>query len=70
MKEQGLDQNPPNRVAGIERGHRVLKDHLHAAPQRAHLALGQTRNVLAVEANRPGLNVDKPQQGATQRRLT
>ena len=32
MKEKWLDQDAPDRVARVERRHRVLEDHLHATP--------------------------------------
>ena len=32
MKEKRLDQDAPDRVARIERSHRVLENHLHAPP--------------------------------------
>jgi len=32
MKEERLDQDSPDCMARIERGHRILENHLHAAP--------------------------------------
>ena len=42
----------PDALARVERGVRVLEDHLHLAPVRAQLAARQRRDVAAVEAHR------------------
>ena len=46
--ERGADDGA-DRVPGIERGVGILEDHLDLAPQRAHLALPQMGDVMAVD---------------------
>ena len=46
-----LPDESPNRVTGIERRERVLEDHLHPRPQGPQLALGEPRDVAAVEGD-------------------
>ena len=67
MKEERLDQDSPDRMARVERGHRVLENHLHAAPQRPHFRLRQSRNVAAVEGDAAGVDVDEPHERAPER---
>ena len=43
VKQHRLGHDAPDRVARIERGHRILKDHLHAPAQRAHPGFRQPR---------------------------
>src|SRR3984885_9785046 len=69
MKEERLDQDSPDRMARVERGHRVLENHLHAAPQRPHLELRQLRDVLPVEHDPARIDVDEPHERAAERRL-
>ena len=51
-----------HRVPGIQRRVRVLEDHLHLAPQRAHGARPQVRDVAAVEYDLPGRRLDESHQ--------
>ena len=67
MKEERLDQDSPDRMARIERGHRVLENHLHAPPQRPHFRLRQSRNVAAVEDDAARVDVDEPHERAPKR---
>src|ERR1700733_1067983 len=67
MKEERLDQDSPDRMSWIERGHRILENHLHAPPQRAHLRLRQSRDVLPIEGDAAGVDVDEPHECAPKR---
>ena len=44
----------PNGVPRIERAERVLKDHLHLAPQRPEVRLGHGENVFTFKEDRAG----------------
>ena len=67
MKEQRLDQDAPDRMARVERGHRVLEDHLHAPPAAAAFPTRQLRDVLPVEDDLARVDVDEAQQRAAER---
>ena len=67
MKEERLDQDTPDRVARVERRHRVLENHLHATPERPHLRLGQLRDVLSVKDDLACFDVDEAQERAAER---
>ena len=67
MKEERLDEDSPDRVARVERGHRVLENHLHAPPERPHLRLRQLRDVLPVEGDPASVDVDEPHERAAER---
>ena len=69
MKKEWRDQDPPDCMARIERCHRVLENHLHAAPERPHFRFGQMRNVAPVEGDAAGVDVDEPHERAPERRL-
>ncbi|MCY1295760.1 hypothetical protein D9M70_451170 [compost metagenome] len=56
-------------MARIERGERVLEDHLHVASQRAELALGQPGDVLTVEQQRATIDIRQAQQAFADGRL-
>ena len=49
VRAQRLADDPADAVARVERGERVLEDHLHPPTQRAEVALAQPRDVLPVE---------------------
>jgi hypothetical protein len=52
VQAQGLSNLLPDRVQGVERRHRLLKNHRHAGTaQLAHLRLGQAHQLLALERN-------------------
>jgi len=48
----GFDEGLLDGVAGVQRGERVLEDHLRVAPERPELAPGELREVLAAEVHR------------------
>ena len=54
----------PHRVPGIERGVGILEDHLDLAPQRAHPALPQVRDVVAVDHDLAAGRLVQPGQQA------
>ena len=53
----------------VERRVRVLEDDLHAAPNRAELALGHARDLVALELDAPLGRRHEPEQGSPERRL-
>ena len=66
---QRLADHPPDRVARVQRGVRVLEDHLHPLPQRPQLALAHVRDVGAVEEDRAAGGLVQAQQRPADRRL-
>jgi hypothetical protein len=60
MEQHRLEQYPANVVPGIERAHRILEDHLHAAPQRSDHLLGAVRNFAPVEGDAARRDVSQP----------
>ena len=56
--------DPSDRVPGVERRVGVLEDHLDLAPQRAHLALTQVRDVVAVDHDLAAGRLVQPDQQA------
>ncbi len=69
VQQQGLGQDAADGVARIERGHRILKDHLHAPPERPHGTGREIGDRLAIETERTGRGRHEAQQCAAQRRL-
>ncbi len=69
MKQQRLRDDAPDRMARVERRHRVLEDELHAPPQRAHLRFAEPRDVAPVEDDAAGGRSTSLQQRAPQGRL-
>ena len=55
--------------ARVERGQRVLKDHLHVAAVGAHAGLRQAGQVLAQPRHRSAGRLDQLQHGAAERGL-
>ena len=56
-------------MARIERGHRILKDHLHAPAQRPPRPLVERGNIIAVEYDRARGRLDQAEQRASERGL-
>ena len=54
VRLQRLGDDIPHRHTGVQRGVRVLKDHLHFAADRLQLALAHMGNVLPVQQNFAG----------------
>ena len=52
VQQDRLDQDAADRVARVERGHRVLEDHLHASAQPPQRLVGEGREVRPVESAR------------------
>src|SRR6266576_7272709 len=66
---QRLADDPADAVPGVERGERVLEDHLHAPPQGPQLLLVQLGDVLAVEDDAAVRRLVEPQNRPADRRL-
>ena len=66
VKAQRLGDDVGHPVPRIERGLRVLEDHLELGPQRAEPLLGQVRDVLAVEPEAAGGGGVEADQGPPQ----
>jgi hypothetical protein len=56
-------------LAWVQRGERVLEDHLHVASQRPQVAAAGVRDVLAAERDAALGRLDQPHERARQRRL-
>src|SRR5450830_924866 len=56
-------------VARVQRGIRILEDHLRLAPEWLQLALAQAADVAALEQDLPCRWIDQAQDGFTQGRL-
>ena len=69
VQQDRLDQNAADGMPRIERRHRVLKDHLHAAAQWPAGALVERGDVGAVEHDRPRGRRDQTEQRAAERGL-
>ena len=69
MEQNRLDQDASDRMPRIERGHRVLEDHLHAPAQRPPRALVERADVDAVEQDRAGRRHDETEQRPAERGL-
>jgi len=61
--ERGADDGA-DRMPGVERGVRVLEDHLDLAPQRPHLARPQVRDVVTVDHDLAAGRLVQPGQQA------
>jgi hypothetical protein len=66
---QRLADHASDGVAGVQRGVRILEDHLHAPSERSQLALAHVRDVGAVEDDPAGRRLVEPQQSPADRRL-
>ena len=66
---QRLADDPPDAVARVERGERVLEDHLHPPPQRSHPLGAEVADVLAVEDDPAGRGLVQAQQRPAERGL-
>src|SRR5438132_1585464 len=66
---QRLADDPADAVARVERRERILEDHLHPAAKRAQRALGEVRDVLAVEDDPAAGRLVEAQDRAADRRL-
>ncbi len=64
-----LGDDRADRHARVERGVRVLEDHLHVAAHLAHVARVQLRQVLALELHLAGGRLVELQDGAARRAL-
>jgi hypothetical protein len=64
-----LADHPADGVARVERGVRVLEDHLHPPPERAQLRLTECGDVLPVEDDPAGCRLVEPQDRSPDRRL-
>ena len=65
----GSPIDAPDRVPRVERGERVLEDHLHAPAQRPQLRLAERRDVLPVELDAPGGRLVQADDRPPDRRL-
>jgi len=66
---QRLADDLLDRHARIERAVRILKNHLELAPSRTQFRAAHFQDVLAVERDSPRRRLDKPDDGAAERRL-
>src|SRR5206468_9238986 len=69
---KGPDRVPhdlPHAPARVQRGVRILEDHLHLAPHRVHRPAAEVRDVPPVEADDPAGRLEQPQQTAAERGL-
>ena len=66
---QRLADHARNRVARVQRRVRILEDHLHPPPQRAHLRLAEVGDVGAVEGDLPGGRLVEAEERAADGRL-
>ena len=69
VHDQRLAQHLADRHVRVERGERILEDHLHALAVAAQRARTQRRQVLAAEAHRSQIRRPQHQQHAPDRRL-
>jgi hypothetical protein len=69
MQQDRLGEDAADRVPRIKRGHRVLKDHLHATAQRSARFFVKRGNIAAVEDDRARDRLDQPKQRPAQRGL-
>ena len=66
----GLGDDLSDRHARVERGIRILKDHLHVLARAAQLGAGQLRDVDVAEHHAPAGGLDEPQHRASERRFS
>ena len=69
MQQDRLGEDAADRVPRIKRGHRVLKDHLHATAQRSARFFVKRGDIAAVEDDRARDRLDQPKQRPAQRGL-
>ena len=69
MHAQRLADHASDRVARVQRGVRILEDHLHPLAQRPQLAFAEVRDVRAVEDDLAAGRLVQAQEGAADRRL-
>src|SRR5205085_1608775 len=69
VRPQRLADDPPDAVPRVERGERILEDHLHAPPQGSELAFAERRDVAAVEDDSAAGRPVEPQDRAADGRL-
>ena len=69
VEAQDLGQRAADGEAWIERGIRILEDHLHVPAKRLQLARAERSEVLAHEPDAPAGRSIQPQQRASERRL-
>ena len=69
VNDQRLGDDGADLQARVERGERILEDHLHLAAHGAQRPLVEGAEVRAVELDLAGGRLDQPQQRARQRRL-
>jgi hypothetical protein len=70
VDREGLGHDFANAHAGIERGERVLKDHLHLAALGAQSLAGQGQHVVTFEENFSFVGFDQPKQDPRERCLS
>ena len=69
MQHQRFAQHGAHRHARIERGVRVLEDHLHALAPGAHRLVAERQQILALEAHLAGGGLEQAQHQTADRRL-
>jgi hypothetical protein len=70
VDSQGLGHDFANTHAGIERGERVLKDHLHLAALGAQSLAGQGQHIVTFEENFPFVGFDQAKEDPRERCLS
>src|SRR5229473_4113996 len=66
MNGERLGNDFADAHARIERGERILKDHLHLAALHAHFFPAELEKIAPVETEFPAVGLDQPQQHARQ----
>ena len=69
VRDEWLGNDLPNAQPWVERRFRVLKDHLHVAPERPQLVLAHPRDVDAAEPHAARGRLVEAEDGAGKRRL-
>ena len=69
MRAQRLADDAADRVARVQRGERILEDHLHAPPERTHIPFAELRDVLPVEDDATAGRVVEAQDRSADGRL-
>lgn len=64
MDAERIGQQIADPPMWVERGARILKDHLHLSPQRTQLTLGRVGNVAALELQRTGGDIGQTHQAS------
>src|ERR1700676_129360 len=70
VDRQRFANNFPDAHSWVERGKRVLKDHLHLPPLRAKLRPTQSQEILPFKAKLAEVRFDEPKKDARQRRFS